>query len=249
MDILSYVLIIFLIACAPTEETDSPNPGNQAQTTTKPDNVGTPENSLEEPAETPAPIAEPAPPQNQEPLATPPEPTEIQLILSQLHGLYEFDLDVYQNWSTHWRTMFYTNARIFMNLAQNPRPGVEQLLIEVISDSDGSDTVPIGKFCVVQSQFELQNQENANKRTSRNAKALSALNSTANSGGIIDINNIKNTIKIDTYEPIDFTMEFYGDHGGESVSFQIKTSENITQDFDSLCQFCGFEIGKAGLCQ
>jgi len=239
MRILSYVLIIFIISCAPTEDTPPPD---QTQTTSTPDTLQTntskpeknvpdaSENSLKESDETLAPTVNSAEPQNQEPImpvAPQYHPTEIQFILSQLHGLYEFDLDVHQKW---W-TIFERDKPVRMILTQNPRPNTEQLLIDVSSNSNEI----IGKFCVVQSHFELQGH------------VLSAHNSIANEGGIADINNVKNTITINNDEPIGLAMRFYGDHGSELKIFKSKTREN-TRDFDSLCRSCGFEIREDGLC-
>ena len=243
MHVLSYILILFIIACAPEEGTTPPGQNtSQTATTTPPnDSVSAPENT-EESADTSALVAEPDQSiLEEDPLPIPTELTitETQSILNQLQGVYQFNLDMYQNWDTFLMTMFNPDVPVSMTLIQNHRPNVEQLLIEVISDED-----PIGKFCVVQSNFELQTQKSSNR-------SLSALQATANEGGIVDINNVKNTIKVNTYDPLDFTIEFYGDHGSESIDLNVgnKSSENITQDFDSLCRSCGFEIGQNGLCQ
>lgn len=261
MHILSYILILFIIACAPQEESNNPAQTDQNENVEnpKPDHsTNAPGNSPETPAADTSVVEEPVQ-QNVVPEEDPPflpgieEPiiTETQYILNQLHGSYQFDLDVYQNWNsfqTFW-TIFYANVPVSLNLVQNPRPHVEQLLIEVVSSTED----PSGKFCVIQSNFELHKEENSNTETPEKAtlKAISAQQYKANEGGIVDINNVKNTIEINTYEPLDFMLEFYGDHGSESISLDVenKTSENITHDFDSLCQFCGFEIGQNGLCQ
>ena len=251
MHILSYILILFIIACA-SEETTSPDQKQNtppATTLTSNDSANIPENTEEESDNTPALVEESTqdiPEKNPVMPTAIPVITETQAILNQLHGVYQFNLDVYQNWKRVIWTAFNADTPVFMTLAQNHRPNVEQLLIEIIS---GADEDPVGKFCVVQSNFELQKPQNSNGEAV--ATSILALQAIANEGGIVDINNVKNTIKINTYEPLDFTIEFYGDHGSESIdlSTQGKISENITQDFDSLCRFCGFEVGQNGLCQ
>ncbi|MDE0152028.1 MAG: hypothetical protein OXK80_06010 [Bdellovibrionales bacterium] len=258
MHILSYTLILFIVACAPQEENKNPaqtnQNKNQADNPEPDDSTSTPEIPI---ANTPAVVENPVqqnaleeepplPPEEEKPVIT-----EIQYILNQLHGSYQFDLDVYQKWTsfqTFW-TIFYANVPVSLNLVQNPRMHVEQLLIEVVSSTED----PGGKFCAIQSSFELQKEESSDTETPEKAalKAISAQQYTANEGGIVDINNVKNTIEINTYEPLEFTLEFYGNHGSESISLDVedKINENITHDFDSLCQFCGFEIGQNGLCQ
>jgi len=267
MHILSYILpVLLVISCAPsTNKTNTPqtNPETRANPETRKSSDSTTgktnKNTSQElkglPAPEPAEEAAqntPEPPSLiEEPVATAsaiattePAITTSQL-LSHLRGAYQFELDVYQNWNIFH--MFRADTPITMKIAKNPRSNTEQLLIEVISDQE-----PIGKFCVIQSGFELQTEQNSNNEVpiETSIRSLSAQQYDVNRGGIVDINNVKNTIKINTYDPLSFTLEFYGDYGSEPVnlSASMKISENITQEFDSLCLSCGFRIGQDGLC-
>ena len=238
-----YILILLIIACGPqksAKKSSDPSPADQkaAKQTAQPDPA--PKTS----PTTPPPDGNAVPPGTSPTEAgtrqTPePKHSVIQYLLLQITGSYEFPLDVHQNWMNFWVTFAAEDAPIKLNLVQNFRPKIEQLLIEVTSTGR-----PFGKFCVVQSDFFEPEQG-----------SITAGQSFSNEGGIVDINNVKDTIKWNSDElPTTFTLEFYGDHGSESVKLTASEvsssmSENFTHNFDLLCQSCGFEIGQEGLCQ
>ena len=255
MPVFISILIFFITACGPQEEPpeskEDKAKANQEQVSTttqtapKEENIETlppsPSSSGLQPAENPN-------PQNQDTVLPNNDNTDpnslqeagsflVQPFLNQIKGVYQFPLDVYQS-LLPWTT-FYDDALVTASLAPNPRPQAEQLLIEAVSPQD-----PFGKFCVVQSNF--------NAPPSDKDATIEALHSISNDGNIEDIDDVKNTLEINTDEPLSFILEFYGSKGAESVEFNTEDAvndENITLDFDSLCRSCGFEIGQDGLCQ
>ena len=263
MLVFTYVLIFFITACGPqTEESPESNETSQKQTSTtqiKKDNTETtPPSSVDDSLQTTADENQAqqniAPPKDNTPLLQEPHLSSTQLLLNKMRGAYQFPLDVYQYWISAIITSFYDDALVTVTLAPNPRPQTEQMLIEAVSSQD-----PFGKFCVVQSNFNvpaINGDENPEHLTDPIQEGritdIEALHSFSNEGSIVDMDNVKNTIKINTDEPLSFTLEFYGSRGAESVEFNAEDAindENTTLDFDSLCRSCGFEIGQNNLCQ
>lgn len=244
------LLVLFTVACGPQKPSE---PNSQVRQDTKSQLNESPQSKSKDISNKPVipqPIAEPAQdiPNEIQELSLIQEPAalsepvldEVQLLLNQVSGTYRFKLDVYQKWN-HFFMPF--NVPVLFSLVPNNRPQAKQLLIFTLSEGR-----PHGQFCVVQSDFVSYSHEEGF------IDRVEARHSISNEGGIVDINNVQNTIIIDNYNPLGFTAHLYGDHGGESVELNVSEgisegSENFTHDFDSLCRSCGFIIGQNGLCQ
>ena len=278
MPIFIYVLIFFITACGPPQEAPPESkkdkgkakahqqqkpPTTAVQAVPKEENTETPPPSNNNPdlppTENPAlqdQGQDTVPPNNNDEGNNPPPdslqeiigPFSAAFFLNKVKGIYQFPLDVYQDMWTFW-TGVYSDALVTTTLVPNPRPQTEQMLIEAVSPQD-----PFGKFCVVQSNFNIITEPIINVEALKITKPgeMEALHSTSNDGNIVDIDNVKDAVKINTGKLLNFTLEFYGSDGAESVEFNTANTlndENTILDFDSLCQSCGFEIRQDGLCQ